>query len=181
MGLGDVYKRQNYIANLSGQRVPTILLGGDNSIGGSTLRFTMSPEAEGVRVAERARQDGHSNAAILAPDSVVNQRIVSAFSDYWLSTGGKISTVVNYNNTQFDHSTELKQLFDIGSSESRYRNLSDTLGFKPKFTPQQRKDLDFVFMLASNENGRIVRPQICLLYTSPSPRDLSTSRMPSSA
>ena len=26
-----------------------------------------------------------------------------------------------------------------------------------------------------------VEPQICLLYTSPSPRDLSTSRMPSSA
>jgi len=25
------------------------------------------------------------------------------------------------------------------------------------------------------------RPNICLLYTSPSPRDLSTSRMPSSA
>ena len=25
------------------------------------------------------------------------------------------------------------------------------------------------------------RPSICLLYTSPSPRDLSTSRMPSSA
>ena len=26
-----------------------------------------------------------------------------------------------------------------------------------------------------------VKPEICLLYTSPSPRDLSTSRMPSSA
>ena len=33
--------------------------------------------------------------------------------------------------------------------------------------------------LAMNPNGRI--PVICLLYTSPSPRDLSTSRMPSSA
>ena len=28
---------------------------------------------------------------------------------------------------------------------------------------------------------REVQPYICLLYTSPSPRDLSTSRMPSSA
>ena len=27
----------------------------------------------------------------------------------------------------------------------------------------------------------IYMPQVCLLYTSPSPRDLSTSRMPSSA
>ena len=31
------------------------------------------------------------------------------------------------------------------------------------------------------ENADIVRNKICLLYTSPSPRDLSTSRMPSSA
>ena len=28
---------------------------------------------------------------------------------------------------------------------------------------------------------RLKKPEICLLYTSPSPRDLSTSRMPSSA
>ena len=29
--------------------------------------------------------------------------------------------------------------------------------------------------------GEVARTSICLLYTSPSPRDLSTSRMPSSA
>ena len=29
--------------------------------------------------------------------------------------------------------------------------------------------------------GRMILGNICLLYTSPSPRDLSTSRMPSSA
>ena len=29
--------------------------------------------------------------------------------------------------------------------------------------------------------GFIIGPHTCLLYTSPSPRDLSTSRMPSSA
>ena len=29
--------------------------------------------------------------------------------------------------------------------------------------------------------GHVLAPEACLLYTSPSPRDLSTSRMPSSA
>ena len=29
--------------------------------------------------------------------------------------------------------------------------------------------------------AHVIKPQICLLYTSPSPRDLTTSRMPSSA
>ena len=31
------------------------------------------------------------------------------------------------------------------------------------------------------ERGITIKAQACLLYTSPSPRDLSTSRMPSSA
>ena len=35
---------------------------------------------------------------------------------------------------------------------------------------------------AVDKNGKITAcPNLCLLYTSPSPRDLSTSRMPSSA
>ena len=156
--LGKEYANQ--VANVSGQRAPTILLGGDYNVGGSTVRFTMSPESQGIQIAKRARQDGHITAAILAPSTATNQRTISAFRDYWLQTGGKISSVVNYNKSQFDHSPQLKQLFDIGSSESRYRQLSNTLSFKPKFNPYQRNDIDFVFMLADNDSGRIVRPQI---------------------
>ena len=36
-------------------------------------------------------------------------------------------------------------------------------------------------LMMNLEKKRIMRLQFCLLYTSPSPRDLSTSRMPSSA
>ena len=37
------------------------------------------------------------------------------------------------------------------------------------------------FLLTDKRFKRVVMDYICLLYTSPSPRDLSTSRMPSSA
>ena len=41
---------------------------------------------------------------------------------------------------------------------------------------------DTILLLAGKgHNGDDVRAMACLLYTSPSPRDLSTSRMPSSA
>ena len=33
----------------------------------------------------------------------------------------------------------------------------------------------------NNDGSKVTATQVCLLYTSPSPRDLSTSRMPSSA
>ena len=40
---------------------------------------------------------------------------------------------------------------------------------------------DRVFIERFVEDPRHIEIQVCLLYTSPSPRDLSTSRMPSSA
>ena len=54
------------------------------------------------------------------------------------------------------------------------------------FTPEEREALALRGLLPHAEfgqNGQMARvlENICLLYTSPSPRDLSTSRMPSSA
>ena len=49
-------------------------------------------------------------------------------------------------------------------------------------SPHKRKkgrNLDFVDL--GGESQDLPRLKTCLLYTSPSPRDLSTSRMPSSA
>lgn len=156
--LGTDYANQ--ISRLTGQRAPTILLGGDSAIGGSMTRLTKSPESEGIRVAERALNDGHINAAILSSDSAYNRRVINAFSAHWLQAGGKINAVVNYDKVQYDHSAQLKQMFDIVNSESRYSRLGNTLGFKPKYSAYQRNDLDFIFMLADNQSGRIVRPQI---------------------
>ena len=39
----------------------------------------------------------------------------------------------------------------------------------------------FVFLTDIDENGCIESLDVCLLYTSPSPRDATLSRMPSSA
>ena len=43
------------------------------------------------------------------------------------------------------------------------------------------KDQPYYHLLAENDQSYYVAYVSCLLYTSPSPRDLSTSRMPSSA
>ena len=40
---------------------------------------------------------------------------------------------------------------------------------------------EILALLGENGAGKSTLMNICLLYTSPSPRDLSTSRMPSSA
>lgn len=140
--------------------VPTILLGGDTALRANFSRFTLSPEMEGVRVAEKAFNQGYVTAAVLRPDSRSAQRSANAFNQRWLELGGKLSQETLYSTAQFDHSAELRQLFAFGKSEYRHSKLSTTLGFKPKFTAYQRADIDFIFLIADNDSGRIVRPQI---------------------
>jgi len=156
--LGKAYANQ--VNSHVGRTIPTILLGGEAPLNGTMNRLTMSPEVEGLRVAERALRNGHLTAAVLVPDGASSQRSVDAFSQKWLQGGGKISSVVRYSKKQFDHSVELKQLFDINQSTYRHRQLANTLGFRPKFNAYKRSDIDFIFMLANNKSGRIVRPQI---------------------
>ena len=67
----------------------------------------------------------------------------------------------------------------IGGKVSRSRS-----SFKSFAQPQQVFALALIVLSAklSKADGQVSREElICLLYTSPSPRDLSTSRMPSSA
>lgn len=150
----------NNVSSVSDRRLPTLLLGGDSQLNSSTSRLSLSPEQEGRAVAERAWRDGHLSAAILSSESKTHQRTVRAFQQQWLNLGGKISGTTSYSPQQYDHSVELKQLFAVNQSQYRHNRISSTLGFKPKFSSYQRADIDFIFMLANNKTGRLVRPQI---------------------
>ncbi len=138
----------------------TVLLGGDLPLSQGMYRLTLSPERQGQMVADRAMARGFINAAILSPDTNSGKRTAQAFSDAWLSNGGKLSKSILYSPKQFDHTVELKQMFDINQSKYRHNALSNTLGFKPKFAPYRRNDIDFIFMISDIKSGRIVRPQI---------------------
>ena len=67
--------------------------------------------------------------------------------------------------------------------EEREQDIYDS--FNQAIDISIKDEVDFVIFAGDifhtpNPNGKAIL-QICLLYTSPSPRDLSTSRMPSSA
>ena len=158
--LGKEYSDQLAPYARQAGQVPTLLLGGDSVLGGNLTRLTMSPEWDGVMVARRALAQGRVTAALLVPDNQAGQRTAEAFQQEWFNSGGRISNVINYSPAQFDHSTELKQLFNIGQSEYRHTKLSNTLGFKPEFSVYQRADIDFIFMIADTKAGRLLRPQI---------------------
>lgn len=140
--------------------LPTVLLGGELPLSGKTVRLDLSPENESVWVAQRAEQMGYVNAIILAPSNETGERASSAFTREWLRLGGKISKEVRYSPQQFDHSSELKLLFDLQKSNARHVSLANTLGYRPKFAPYRRQDIDFIYLIGDVKNARIVRPQI---------------------
>ena len=161
------YANQVTIAAQSVSNAPTILLGGDAYLEHSRgarnrflYRLTMSPEAEARTVAERALKEGFVTAAVMIPNTLSGKRAEQAFLDEWQAVGGLVSNVIHYSDKQFDHSVELRSLFNINASEQRHAQISKTLGFKPKFSAIRRHDIDFVFLVANNKTGRILRPQI---------------------
>ena len=54
-------------------------------------------------------------------------------------------------------------------------------GIEVDFMPDLGKDKEALAKAIGNYDGLAIRSATCLLYTSPSPRDRSLSRMPSSA
>ena len=77
------------------------------------------------------------------------------------------------------------EMMAAGSTDGLYDLLAPECVFWSPVvhTPQQGRDITYLYLSAAgqvfNTDFRYVRD--CLLYTSPSPRDLSTPRMPSSA
>ena len=98
--------------------------------------------------------------------------------------GIDVATVQKWVNYWFSYSIDL-----FGSEISS--NAADFFasGLKGRWKESQYDDhkaLNDVVVMAQREGDALVDTEVplrnaCLLYTSPSPRDLSTSRMPSSA
>ena len=142
------------------QATGTILLGGQELLPPLMTRLTLSPEREGVLIAREAHRRGHLSAAIVASNQTSKQRVQAAFEREWLRLGGRISARMPFSPAQFDHSVELRLLFNAGASELRANRLAEVLGEAPEFNPYQRADIDLIVMLADAQQGRILRPQI---------------------
>ena len=104
-----------------------------------------------------------------------------------MSKEGSLSAPVRHP-IDFDHpdflnpeklDAEMRRVFDICHGCRRCFNLCDS--FPKLFDMIDESKNEDVDSLSSDQFGPVVDACTCLLYTSPSPRDISGSRMPSSA
>ena len=127
-------------------------------------------------------------------DTMINDGLIDAFNNYHMGvTAENVAKKFNISRKEqqdFAISSHSKanlaresNLFDneIVSITNNDEKINKDGGIRPNTSHEILDGLKLAF----DENGTVTAgtasPLTCLLYTSPSPRDLSTSRMPSSA
>ena len=123
-------------------------------------QFGLSPEDEARQVAERAWLDGHRHALALIPEGPWGDRVFAAFRDRWEQLGGILGERQIYAPAENDFSAPIRALLNIDESDLRRSRLEGLLGRKVEFEPRRRQDADFIFLLAKNQEGRQIRPQL---------------------
>jgi len=122
------------------------------------FQFGLSPEDEARQAAERAWQDGLSQALAIVPEGAWGERILSSFRDRWESLGGTLLEYQTYDAKAQDFSRPVLTLLDIDESEQRRREMQRVLIQNVKYEPRRRQDVDFVFFAAKPQIARQIRP-----------------------
>ena len=108
-------------------------------------QFALTPEQEIEQSASLAWFDGRQSALLLAPSSAYGQRMISHFSTYWKSLGGKIANIKTYQPGAADYSDTAKRLLATSTGDA-----AATTGVPP----------DFIFVIADVRDGRLLNPHI---------------------
>jgi len=133
------------------------------------FQFGLSPEDEARQAAERAWQDGLSQALVIIPEGQWGERILNSFRERWETLGGLLLEYQTYDAKGQDFSQPVLTLLDIDESEQRRREMQRVLIQNVKYEPRRRQDADFVFFAAKPQIARQIRPLLQFHHASDLP------------
>ncbi len=120
-------------------------------------QFGLPREDEAKQIALHAIEKGQTQALVLVPNSKGGEHIAKTFSETFESLEGKINEV-----KYFDSPKELKNivrdLLNISRSDARKIALENQLGQEIFFVQRRRQDVDMIFLSASPEDARQIKP-----------------------
>lgn len=132
----------------------------------SVYQFGLAPEDEAREVARRALLDGHRRAIALIPEGDWGDRVYAAFADEWARSGGFLLERKTYNPAETDHGQAISSALNLDSSKARKERLTRLLGKQLEYEPRRRQDVDFIFLLATPKQARLIRPQLSFFRAS---------------
>jgi outer membrane PBP1 activator LpoA protein len=138
----------------------------EDPVNTSVYLFGLAPEDEAREVARRAMRDGHLRAIALVPEGDWSERVYAAFAEEWFQQGGFLMERGIYNPAETDHGNIISAALNLDDSNARKTRLTRLLGQQLEFEPRRRQDVDFIFLLATPGQARLIRPQLSFFRAS---------------
>ncbi len=160
------------LVNQEEATVPTLSLNYASSTLAGTqnlFQFGLLPEDEARQVAERASLDNFKTALVLVPEGEWGTRLLNAFTERFGELGGSVLQSERYFVENSDYSVAIKNLLQLNRSEQRYKNVRAVIQKNVEFVPRRRQDVDFIFIAASPQQARLLRPQLSFHYATDLP------------
>ncbi len=155
------------ILNLAGLATPILALNelpssfnAPQGMSGQIFGISLSQEKEAVAVAEHAIRSGFERAVVLAPESAWGERMALAFEEDFLQENRELIAAARYAKSDNDHSRVIERILKIDESKARKKRLENTLQMPLEFEAVRRNDIDVIFMAASAEQAKLIRPQL---------------------
>jgi outer membrane PBP1 activator LpoA protein len=155
------------LLNLPGMTTPVLALNdlpdgwsGLPGLDGRIHGLSLSQDAEAAAAARHAAASGLDRALVMTPESAWGERMASAFEGEFLRDDREIIAALRFVESENDHSAMLERALKIDESEARKRQIENTLQTRVAFEPVRRDDVDVIFLAASAEQARLIRPQL---------------------
>ncbi len=150
-----------------GVTTPTLILNflpDDFYVTDEIYQFSLSPEDEARQIAQRVASLGQFRALALAPDNDWGRRLLASFTEELENQGGRILQYRLFDPNSPDFSASIEELLLINESRARKNRLSANLGIQFEYEVRRRSDIDLIFLAASANAGKLIRPQLRFHY-----------------
>lgn len=146
--------------------VTTIALNTDDSVQDvpeNLFQFGLTPEEDAREVALQAQRDHRYRAGVFYQQSPWGDRTLTAFRNNFTGEGLQINAAVHFDSAQSLSGT-IKDMLMQAQSETRAQRLQRTLDRKLEFQPRMRQDIDFLYLVATPEQARLIKPLLNFHY-----------------
>lgn len=127
------------------------------------LGLALDIEDEARQAATAALRDGHVTALAMVPNDSSGDRASGAFGNAWTEQNGVLVGIDRYGSSD-THAGLLESRLHVDQSFGRMRELRNLLAQNLEFTPRRRQDIDALFLSASPEDARQLKPMLAFFF-----------------
>lgn len=153
------------LASHNGLAVPVVALNylTDNDLVNNLVQFGLSPEQSVQQVADAMWQHNINKILIIIPQGSWGDKVQQTFTQKWQQLGGYVIATINFSDKE-NIANAIMSSFNIDQSQQRAALLQNVIGKNIKFVPRRRQDINGIFLVATPEQARQIKPLLQFYY-----------------